>query len=76
MEKFGAMSYTEEMEKLIEKTEKLREAANLQALEGNPLDAEDKAMFEMFEREGWSLEQQRAYIIEKAKTDALVPAAE
>jgi hypothetical protein len=28
------------------------EATNLQAIEGNPLDAEDIAMFEMFEREG------------------------
>lgn len=28
------------------------EATNLQAIERNPLDAEDIAMFEMFEREG------------------------
>jgi hypothetical protein len=43
---------------------KLRlEAMNLQAIEGNPLDAEDVAMFEMFEREGWSDEQCRAYIL-------------
>lgn len=27
---------------------------HLQALEGNPPDAEQIAMFEMFEREGWS----------------------
>ena len=27
---------------------------NLQAVEGNALDAEDVAMSEMFEREGWS----------------------
>ena len=39
------------------------EAMNLQAIEGNPLDAEDVAMFEMFEREGWSDEQCRAYIL-------------
>jgi hypothetical protein len=39
------------------------EAMNLQAIEGNPLDAEDIAMFEMFEREGWSDEQCRAYIL-------------
>ena len=70
------MRYTEDMAKLIERTEKLREAAHLQAVERNPLDAEDKALFEMFEREGWSLEKQRAYIIEKAKADALIPAAE
>ena len=42
---------------------------NLQAIEGNPLDAEDVAMFKMFEREGWSDEQCRAYIL------ARVPAA-
>jgi len=43
---------------------KLRlEAMNLQAIEGNPLDAEDVAMFEMFEHEGWSDEQCRAYIL-------------
>jgi hypothetical protein len=43
---------------------KLRlEAMNLQEIEGNPFDAEDIAMFEMFEREGWSDEQCRAYIL-------------
>jgi len=43
---------------------KLRlEAMNLQAIEGNPLDAEDIAMFEMFEREGWDDERCRAYIL-------------
>ncbi|HEY2134741.1 MAG TPA: hypothetical protein VGH49_02565 [Xanthobacteraceae bacterium] len=42
---------------------------NLQAIEGNPLDAEDVAMFEMFEREGWSDERCRAFIL------ARVPAA-
>ena len=36
---------------------------NLQAIERNPLDAEDVTMFEMFEREGWSDEQCRAYIL-------------
>jgi hypothetical protein len=42
------------------------EAMNLQAIEGNPLDAEDIAMFEMFEREGWSHERCRAYILARA----------
>lgn len=37
-------------------------AARLQEIEGNPLDAEDVAMFEMFEREGWPHERRRAYI--------------
>ncbi|MGK9053960.1 hypothetical protein [Xaviernesmea oryzae] len=43
------------------------EAAHLQMIEGNPFDAEDLAMFEMFEREGWSPERQRAYILEQSK---------
>ncbi len=38
------------------------EAAHLQAIEGNPLDAEDLAMFEMFEREGFSPEEELEYI--------------
>lgn len=56
------------------------EAAHLQLIEGNPLDAEDIAMFEMFDREEFSPEQRRAYIIEQSRkrTDAAalkVPAA-
>ena len=43
------------------------EAAHLQLIAGNPLDAEDFAMFEMFDREGFSPEQQRAYIIEQSR---------
>ena len=47
----------------IAEMRKLRlEAMNLQAIEGNPLDAEDIAMFEMFEREGWTHEQRHAHI--------------
>lgn len=49
---------------------------HLQAIEDNPLDAQDKDMFDMFEREGWSSERRRAYILEQAKTASLVPAAE
>jgi len=40
--------------------------ARLQEIEGNPLDADDRAMFEMFEREGWSHERRRAYILAAA----------
>jgi hypothetical protein len=43
------------------------EAINLQAIEGNPFDAEDIAMFEMFEREGWTHEQRLAYILKAAR---------
>ena len=35
----------------------------LQEIEGNPLDDADIAMFEMFEREGWSHERRRVYIL-------------
>ncbi len=38
-------------------------AARLQEIEGNPLSADDIAMFEMFEREAWSHERRRAYIL-------------
>ena len=41
---------------------------NLQAIEDNPLDAED---IEMFEREGWSDEQCRAYILARVPTSSL-----
>ena len=52
------------------------EAQHLQAMESNPLDAEDKAMFKMFERKGWPPEKRRTYILEQAKAGSLVPAAE
>ncbi len=45
-------------------------AARLQEIEGNPLDAADLAMFEMFEREGWSHERRRAYILARAAKPA------
>ena len=56
---------TEKKLSKAEVTEKRRlrlEAMNLQEIEGNPLDAEDIAMFEMFEREGWTDEQRHAHI--------------
>ncbi|RWX79208.1 hypothetical protein EPK99_11635 [Neorhizobium lilium] len=52
------------------------EAAHLQLIEGNPLDADQMAMFEMFDREGWSQERQRDYILERAKAAAALHAAE
>ena len=54
----------------------LKEAMHLQALEANPLDAVDVAMFEMFERKGWSQAQRIAYIIDHADEAAVTPAAE
>jgi hypothetical protein len=40
----------------------------LQEIEGNPLSADQVAMFEMFEREAWTHEQRRAYILAKDRT--------
>jgi hypothetical protein len=52
----------------IAEKRKLRlEAMNLQEIEGNPLHAEDIAMFEMFEREGWSDGQRHAHIAALAR---------
>jgi hypothetical protein len=57
-------------EKEVAEARKRRlEAMNLQAIEGNPLDAEDIAMFEMFERERWSHERCLEYILEQANAD-------
>lgn len=44
----------------------LREARNLQAIEGNPLHTEQIAMFEMIEREQWPIERRRAYNVARA----------
>jgi hypothetical protein len=52
---------------IAEARQRRLEAMNLQTIEGNPLDAEDIAMFEMFEREGWPHERRRAYILDRVK---------
>ena len=54
----------------------LREAMHLHALESNPLDAEQAAMFALFEREGFSAAQRRAYIQKRVLERVGVPAAE
>ncbi len=56
--------------------QRTREAAHLQLIEGNPLDAEQTAMFEMFDREGFSAEQELAYVLERARGNAATQAAE
>ncbi|MEC8195342.1 MAG: hypothetical protein VX228_03240 [Pseudomonadota bacterium] len=53
----------------LENELKSREAGHLQALESNPFDADDLAMFEMFERKGFTPEQCRAFIIAQAQAD-------
>ena len=50
--------------------ERRLQAMHLQVIEGNPLDQEDVAMFEMFEREGWDHERRVAFILEKFRADA------
>lgn len=52
-----------------------REAAHLQLIEGNPFDTEDIAMFEMFDKEGFSPEQRRAYILEQSRKRTAAAAA-
>jgi hypothetical protein len=52
------------------------EADHLQEIEGNPLSADERDMFAMFEREGWSIEKQRAYVLERLETARTVRAAE
>lgn len=46
---------------------RLQEALHLQRIEGNPLTAEECAMFAMFERENWSPERRRAHILARFK---------
>lgn len=60
----------------LDARERRLEMQRLQEIEGNPLDAEDVAMFEMFERERWPDERCRAYILEKARQAAVPQAAE
>jgi len=42
-------------------------AMRLQKIESNPLTADEVAMFEMFEREGWMPEQRRTHILSLAR---------
>ncbi len=46
------------------------EAMHLQEMQDNPLDAEQIAMFELFERERWSHERRIAHLAERAKARA------
>jgi hypothetical protein len=56
--------------------ERRLEMQHLQAIEGNPLTAEEIAMFEMFEREGWSHDRREAHILALVKRVASHEAAE
>ncbi len=52
------------------------EAEHLQEIEGNPLTAEERALFAKFEREGWSTESQRAFVLARFAVGAPDHAAE
>jgi hypothetical protein len=47
------------------------EVQHTHTIESNPLDAEDVAMFEMFEREQWSHERRLQYILDQARLNTL-----
>lgn len=49
------------------------EAMHLQKIEGNPLDAAQVAMFEMFERERWTDDQIKAHLDARARARAHRP---
>jgi hypothetical protein len=51
---------------VAEARERRLAAMRLQEIEGNPLSADQVAMFEMFEREAWSHERRRAYILARS----------
>lgn len=53
-----------------------QEGLKLHEIEGNPLDAQDIAMFELFDREGWSHENRIAYVKDKFAADPVISAAE
>ncbi len=50
--------------------ERRLQAMAMQEIEGNPLDAEQIAMFEMFEREGWSHERRLEHVLARARRRA------
>jgi len=49
---------------------------HLQAIENNPLDAEQAEMFRMFEREGWSAERRLEFIADRTRSRHRVHAAD
>ena len=59
-----------------ERTSLWRDVGTRNKSEGNPLTTEEIAMFEMFEREGWSPERRRAHILRRIEDRGRVAAAE
>ncbi len=58
-----AASYRLAPSEIAQARQRRLEAMRLQEIEGNPLSADQVAMFEMFEREGWSHDRCLAYIL-------------
>lgn len=52
------------------------DADHMQMMEGNPLNADDQALFEMFDRKGLSYEEREAYIIDLFSRERRGSAAE
>lgn len=48
--------------------DRLRNAMIVQAIEENPLDDEQVAMFLMFDRQNWSHERRRAHLMERVSS--------
>ncbi len=57
-------------EEIADARQRRLEAMKLQEIAGNPLSEEQVAMFEMFEREGWSHERRRAHLLARAANAA------
>ncbi len=55
---------------LAEAQHRFKGALHLQEIEGNPLDAEQIAMFEMFDRERWPHEKCLEYIRARVRSEA------
>jgi hypothetical protein len=72
----GNADTTLSSEEIAQARERRLDAMHLQEIEGNPLDVEDIEMFEMFEREAWSHERRRAYILDPVRRRRTLPAAE
>lgn len=68
--------YNGSMKTKEQKQQLLREALHLQAMEDNPLSADQIAVFEMFEREGWTPAKRLAHLKKRARKGDVVPAAE
>lgn len=58
-------------EQIAAARQRWREAIRLQEIESNPLDAEQIAMFQMFEQENWSEERIAEHLLMRGRAAAL-----